>query len=246
MNTSIKKQTIELTQQSPNQEICGLFYTNFDTVNFYQCKNISINPHNTFEISNEDFIKVENMGDIKGIFHSHVNEDSEFSENDINLSNEIDLPIFCYSDLDKKYREYRPKDYKISLYPRQFIWGQNDCYSLIRDYYWNNFNILLDDFDRDEFFDKENPSVIIDNFQNQGFYEPENTIDIQEHDLIVYKSIKHAYPDHLEVFIGNSRVLSHLMNRLSSKEMIQEGIFKKRYKIFRYKDLSQKRNISFC
>lgn len=244
MKTSIKKQVIDFAERYPNQESCGLFYINFNTFSFYPCKNISQNPKETFEISTDDFLKVENIGTICGIFHSHINEDSEFSKNDKNCAEEADLPIFCYSLLDKKIKEFRPNSYKSNLYQREFIWGANDCYSIIRDYYWNNFQYLMDDFDRDDDFEQNNSSIILDNFQNQKFYIPENQIDIKEHDILLYKSVRFAYPHHFEIYIGNSKVLQHLKNRLSGKDMISEGFFKKRYKILRFQDFNLKRDTS--
>ncbi len=246
MKTSLKKQLVELTEKSPNQEICGLIYTNFDTVNYYSCENISKYPETNFEISSDDFIKVENIGDIVGVFHSHINETSEFSDQDIENSNAISIPYFCYSDFDKKFREYRPKEYKPKLIGRHFIRGQTDCFSLIRDYYWNNFEYLFDDFDRDEDFDNSNSSIIMDVYESQGFFIPENQVDIKEHDLIVSKSIKSAHPTHLEVFVGNSKTLQHLINRLSCKDYLREGLLKKTMKVLRFNRFGEKRYISFC
>lgn len=247
MNTIFKNNIIKLVEKNPNEEICGFFYINFDTYNFYQCNNISSGDKKTsFEISTDDFLKAQSMGNIVGIFHSHVGEDSNFSQIDKELSEEIELPIFCYSSFDKVFREYRPSGYKANLYQRPFIYGNYDCFGSVRDYYWNNFNILLDDFDRDNSYDKNNTPIILNQIEKQNFYKPENQIDIKEHDIIVYKSIKHAYPDHLETFIGNSRVYQHLTNRLSGKDLINEGFLKKRYCILRYKDLNLKRNESIC
>lgn len=245
MEINFKNSLIKICEES-NIEVCGFLYINFNTMNFYNCKNISINPQNTFEISQDDYLKVENMGTIVGIFHSHVDEDSDFSESDKHLAEEMNLPIFCYSKLDKKIQEYRPNDYRTNLYQREFVRGIYDCYSLVRDYYWNNFQYLLDDFDRSNNFENENSPIILENFEKQGFYIPENQIDIKEHDILLYKSIKCAYPHHFEIFIGNSRTLQHLKNRLSGKDIISEGLFKKLYKVVRFKDFSVKRNISFC
>lgn len=246
MITKIKNNLTKLTKENPDKEICGIFYVNYDTFNYFNCKNISTTPHNSFEIGAEDFIKAENSGDVVGVFHSHINETSEFSENDKNLAHQLGLPIFCYSEFDKKMREYRPDNYTCNLYQRQFIRGYYDCYSLIRDYYWNNFKFLLDDFDRDNDFEDGKTSIMQDNFALQGFYIPENQIDLKEHDLILYKSIQNPYPQHLEVFIGDSKVAQHLLNRLSGKDYIREGLLKKRTKILRFKDLTLKNNTSFA
>lgn len=246
MNLIVKNKAIELTRQTPNEEVCGLFYTNFNTINFYPCKNISISPTTNFEISLDDFFKVENLGDIVGIFHSHVNETSEFSNPDKSCAEENVLPIFCYSDFDGKFREFRPKSYKSNLYQRQFIRGQYDCFSVVRDHYWNTFEYLLDDFDRDDDFEKNNDSVVLKNYESQGLFFPENQTDIKEHDILLYKSMKYVYPHHLEVFVGNSRILKHLKNKLSGKEIIDGNLFSKKFRILRLKNPSVKRDISFC
>lgn len=245
MKNSIKQEAIKYAEMNPAQEICGLFYSNFKSFFFHPCKNISQNPENSFEISSDDFIKVENMGSIYGIFHSHINENSDFSENDKNCAEESVLPIFCYSLQDKKMQEYRPKDYKAQILQKEFICGINDCFSLVRDYYWNNFNYLVDDFDREENFEKTNSPLILENYSSQGFYIPDNQIDIKEHDVLLYKSIRSIYPHHFEIFIGDSRVIQHLKNRLSGKNIISEDFFGGKYKILRFKDFNSKRNTSF-
>lgn len=246
MKTSVKQQAIKFAEENPAQEVCGLFYTNFKTFYFYPCENKSKNPENTFEISTDDFLKAENLGTIYGIFHSHPNENSDFSQNDLDCAEEAGLPIFCYSLQDKKIQEFRPRDYKAQILQKEFICGVSDCFSLVRDYYWNNFNYLIDDFDREEEFEKSNSPLILENYEKQGFFFPENQIDIKEHDVLLYKSIRSVYPHHFEIFVGNSKTIQHLKNRLSGKSMISEEFFGGRYKILRFKDSSLKRNISFA
>lgn len=245
MKLSIKQQAIKFAEENSSQEVCGLFYTNFKTFYFYPCKNISKNIKDSFEISTDDFIKIENLGTIYGIFHSHINENSDFSENDKNCAEESILPIFCYSLQDKKIQEFRPEGYKAQILQKEFICGVSDCFSLVRDYYWNNFNYLIDDFDREEDFEKLNSPLILENYAKQGFFIPENQIDIKEHDILLFKSIRSVYPHHFEIFVGDSRVIQHLKNRLSGKNIISEDFFGGKYKILRFKDFNLKRNISF-
>lgn len=244
MRTDIKNIIVKLTQESPNQEICGLFYINFNEFYYYPCKNISLKPEHSFEISQEEFLRVESLGEIYGIFHSHINEDSTFSQMDKDLSEEIELPIFCYSEIDKIFREYRPSGYKAKILQNEFIRGFRDCFSIVRDYYWNNFEYLFDDFNRDDSFDKNNNNLILENFELQGFKELEIKTNIKPHDVILYKSMRHAYPHHFEIFIGDSKIIHHERKKLSTKEYISSDFFSPSYKVIRFEKFGNKKNES--
>lgn len=234
MNTQLKNQLIKLSQESPYKEICGIIYTTLTDVLYYPCNNISINPESSFEISPLAYFEVEKLGKIYALFHSHVNENSDFSEQDKICAEEMELPIFCYSDVDKKLQEYRPPNYKSDLLQRPFIWGVYDCYDIVRDYYWNNYGILMQNFDRDSSYMNFDTPIINENFTKLGFYTPENQIDIKIGDVILFKSFRRIYPHHFEIFVGNSKTLQHYMRKLSQIDFLKEGLLNKKNKIIRY------------
>lgn len=233
MNTKIKNQIIKLSEENPNEEICGFIYHTLSDVFIYPARNIADNREEFFLIDPKDFIKCEGLGQIIGIYHSHVNYPSVFSPDDIETSEEWILPMYVYSLQDKMFKEYRPKNYKVSLEGRPFIWGTYDCFSIVRDYFWQNFNIHISDYDRDETFNGSNKSIILDNFEKEDFHSVGDLSCFKKHDVLLYTS-RQFYPHHFSIFLGNSRVLEHCMHRLSEVSMVGGNRPMKLHSILRY------------
>lgn len=49
---------------------------------------------------------------------------------------------------------------------RKFVHGSTDCYSLVRDFYKNEFGIELTDYARAEFWWNKGQNLYMDNFRN--------------------------------------------------------------------------------
>jgi len=83
--------------KNPKEEVCGFLLFERKRTKLIPCENCAENKRVNFKISLEDFVKTKKRGEIFGIYHSHVEGGSEFSEKDIIHSREIMLPYFLYS-----------------------------------------------------------------------------------------------------------------------------------------------------
>jgi len=93
---------------------------------------------------------------------------SRVFRNDLNLANEMILPLYLYSIIEDQWNEFIPKDYILPLEGLPFIWGQFDCYEMIRIYLRQNCNVYIGDYPRDETFPDTGATIILDNFSKEG------------------------------------------------------------------------------
>lgn len=113
----------------------------------------------------------------------------------------------------KKYLEYTG---------RVFSFGVTDCYTIIRDFYKNEFGIRLRNYARyDKFWEDE--SLYTKFFRTEGFHlvEPD---DLQFGDVILI-ALGAKVACHAAVYLGESKILHHVQNRLSSIDRY-EGLWK--------------------
>jgi proteasome lid subunit RPN8/RPN11 len=200
--------------ESCDEEIGGFIYFEGSQVKIEKCENIALDKKNFFEVSADDYI-TNSRKDLYAIYHSHVDSDYNFSEQDLEISEESCLPICVYSKLDKKINFYIPSSYDYGDFQgRKYIWGFNDCYGLIRDFYKKEKNFLLPDYVRDESFRANNFDIIIEEI-NEFF---EKIDDFKFGDLFVFSQRGNA--KHLAIYYGDGKILHHPIGKLSTVEEI--------------------------
>ena len=98
--------------KNPEEEVCGFLLFERKRTKLVPCENCAKDRRVNFKISFEDFIKTRKRGEIFGIYHSHIEEDEEFSQKDIIHSREIMLPYFLYSIKSDRHNLLIPKTSK--------------------------------------------------------------------------------------------------------------------------------------
>ena len=185
MNTSLKQKVIEIAKTS-KKEVCGFFYATQFEVKIYECKNVSLNPEFEFEISTIDHLNCIKLGKIIGIYHSHPEGPSGFSEVDIDTAEESCLPFYMYDVKNDLWAEYIPSSYTVEIEGRPFYWGFDDCYGAARNYYRQKLGLYLKDYDRDYDFGATKSMAILENFEKEGFVKLNQNDDIRIHDALVF------------------------------------------------------------
>lgn len=95
---------------------------------------------------------------------------------------------------------------------RHFRFGITDCYTIVRDFYKNEFGITLRNYARyDKFWEDE--SLYLKFFKNEDFFLVED--ELQFGDLILV-ALGASVACHAAVYIGNGKILHHVQNRLST------------------------------
>lgn len=132
----------------------------------------------------------------------------------MNLHNVIYVTIGSTKDhsevfFPERYFENRP------LVGRPFLHGLFDCYTLVRDYYTRNFNLVMPtNLQRDWEWWNQGPNLYVEHANNYGF---ENVNDIEKHDLIVM-SLGSEVPNHGAIYIGDNKIMHHVAGRFSTIE----------------------------
>ena len=144
------------------------------------------------------------------------------------------LPWFIvgYPSLVWEYLE--PKGYIAPLVGREWTHGILDCYSIIRDWYKQERNIELPEFDRHDEWWKAGQNLYLDNILKVGF-NPIEQKDLQEGDVILM-TIGSSVPNHGALYLGNGVILHHIQNRLSTREVFGGYWLKNTTGYYRYEN----------
>lgn len=101
-----------------------------------------------------------------------------------------------------------------ALTGRQWSYGQNDCFSLLRDYY-KLLGIDVPDFPRPESLERTE-SLFLKYARAVGFDEvPFN--ERMPHDVIIMR-LGTKSPMHAAIYVGNNKILHQRMNSISALE----------------------------
>ena len=247
----IKEAVIDHAAKEYPNESCGLIVNK----EYIPCKNVAADPTGFFSISPIDIVKAESKGVIEAYVHSHPNGIAEPSEPDlVQMNKHNKIWIICgYTPNELiEVKLHKPTGYKLPLLGRSYYHGLQDCYTLIKDYYYRELDLVLNDYDRsDKWWESENTkSLYLDNFKKEGFLEVKDDT-INKHDVILFKLGKTFHINHAGIFlgdgilqsentnkvIGNSLFIHHPYNRLSIREIYGDVWSKRTAIVLRHKSL---------
>ena len=223
---------IHAQQQDPKESV-GLLLNIKGKERYFPCRNLAITAHQCFILDPEDYVKADNKGDIIAIIHSHPTTPATASEADKLSCEQSGLPWHIVNPKTKQWGFYEPTGYKAPLIGRPWVWGVTDCWSLVRDWYKEDKNIELKDYERpvtpQEFLEKP----LFEYYATgAGFIELKPDEKLQAGDVLLM-SIMYPTLNHVAIFLGDM-VLHHLADRLSCKEPYSEWLFKCTGKRYRY------------
>ena len=229
-----KATALEHARKDAPHESCGLVAVYKGKEKYYPCNNIAEDLGDQFIIDPDDWIDIEDKAEIIAVVHSHPNHPSTASDADLASCEYLDLPFYIVTPETENWSYYEPSGYKKGLIGREWVWGVQDCWSLIEDWYKEKRQINLKHWDRPkspkEF--SENP-LFESGLPLTGFIELENTIDLKEGDVLLMDTTKTGNLDHVALYLGNQTILQHCVKRLSCRQLYdQEHIdcTKKRYR----------------
>ena len=238
MNTKIASAIELMARDKPNEEICGFIYHTLDVVNFFPCENISSEKDREFEISSDDYISCTKKGKILAIYHSHI-ASSEYGANltpaDKELADIMELPIRVFSLSESRWGEYIPTEYKISLVGEPFLWGEKDCFGLVRTFLRQEKGIYINDYLRDDSFQSTDNNQIIENIEKEGYVDTGYTCLLKKHDVLLFNSGR-VNIQHMAIYMGNSRILHHPLHMLSNIEIMNQKWHDRLRHVLRHKN----------
>lgn len=237
MQAAIKDHAIE---QFP-RESCGVIVIHKGKEVYLPCRNIADSATEHFAIDPHDYIAAEEIGEIVGIVHSHPNVPARPSEADKVMCEASGLPWYIVnvqrSDAGNLHTSevfrFEPTGYKAPLIGRPFHHGVLDCYSLVKDWYAENYGVALPHFERRDNWWNNGQKLYLDNYERAGFEPIKGAIQFGD---VILMQIRSPTPNHAAVYIGDGQIVHHQAGRLSSRD-VYAGYFQDcTIKVIRYKD----------
>ncbi len=222
---SWKQDALVHTKEQDPKESCGLLIDIKGKEKYYPCKNLSNWANQCFIIDPVDYAKAEEIGKILAVIHSHPITQPIASQADMISCEDSKLPWHIVNPKTEQWGYYEPSGYKPSLIGRHWVWGVTDCWALVRDWYKEEKNIILRDWERpitpEEFI--ANPMFEKCAWRT-GFRQLRPEEKLQNGDLL-FMSIMTKGLNHVAIFLDGD-VLHHLADRISCKEPYNEWLLK--------------------
>lgn len=107
------------------------------------------------------------------------------------------------------------------LLGRVYITGKQDCGSLIKDFYQDNFDIELTDYARPDNWWQHGMNIYYDIFRDEGFQLMNITVDQMQIGDIMLMAFVSPFPDHAAIYVGQGKIIHHFYQKLSECEGIR-------------------------
>lgn len=178
-------------------------------------KNIADDPHNHFVISDREaacFVQGSLF-----MYHSHPNRPAALTVADHQCAERMRLPLMALSWPHGSMRSTGPIGVDVPLEGRPFIYGVFDCLSLVTAFYHKYMGIALPEGTRPKFgwWNTTDLDPFTWAAEVAGFKE----VDTLKYGDIIMLSVNGSkVPNHIEVYVGNNKVMSHRLFTLSRIE----------------------------
>ena len=223
---------VHAKEQDP-KESCGLLLQIKGKEKYFPCKNLSTYSQQCFIIDPIDYVKAEESGNILAVIHSHPVTPPIASQADKISCENSNLPWHIVNPKTEKWGYYEPSGYKPPLIGRPLVWGITDCWSLVRDCYKEEKNIILRDWNRPTTPEEFIADPMFEKCAwRTGFRQLRPEEKLQNGDLL-FMSIMATGLNHVAIFLDGD-VLHHLADRISCKEPYNEWLLKCTGKRYRY------------
>lgn len=214
---------------SSQDEVCGLI---LDGDRLFRCRNEHPEPGKHFRISDDDWLKAEEAGDVVAVFHSHPQNVPFLSGADRQMQEVTGLPwwLACAGRILK----FRPVPF---LLGRRFEHGVMDCYTLFRDAYYL-CGINLPNFERANGWWLRGENLYLKNMPLNGFHQV-SPGEAQPGDVIIRQPFPGADPCHAMILLDDNMVLHHdHVGHLSRRETLRPAYVKQMHSIWRHEQCS--------
>lgn len=202
--------------------------------------NIANDPENYFEVELGDL-----HNQLKYLIHSHTFRDGDNALKfeghmvDPRMPSKMDMQLQLLLDIEFGILSCNGREVSdILWYPdlnhpilnNEYISGIHDCYSIIRRWYYQNKNIILDEHPRDFLWWNDNPDIYLNCFKYG--WEEINVNDMDIGDMLIFRIGR--YESHGGLYIGDGKFIHHMNRQLSRTENLS-GWMKRLSRVVRYK-----------
>ena len=216
ISETVKARFVEQAKAEYPKEACGLVIIKNGKQFYCAAKNLA-NGSDNFILDPIDYEKADTAGEIVAVIHSHPNMSAKPSQADLVACEASGLPWFICGIPSEQWEYIEPSGYIAPLVGRQWSHGVLDCYAIIRDWYAQEKNISLLDFERSDEWWKMGGNLYLDNFEKAGFKR------IALEDLscgdVILMTVNSTVPNHGAIYLGDNMILHHVHGRLSTRDI---------------------------
>lgn len=220
IDTPMRAKIYEHAMQAAPRECCGLLILPWerDGLEYWACRNVFPGGQDRFQIDPEDWVNVEEQGQVVGVLHSHPNASANPSMADRVGCERSGLPWVVVGLPSGVMKEVLPTGWQAPYTGREFSHGVLDCYTLIQDWYLRepDLAIELPDFDREDDWWTRGDDLYMKHLAEAGFYLVQGAL--QRHDVVLMR-IRAQQANHGAIYQGNGVLLHHLVGRLSCTDV---------------------------
>lgn len=216
LSETVKAKFVEQAKAECPREACGLVIIKNGKQVYCPAKNLAKGSDN-FILDPLDYEKADTAGEIVAVIHSHPNISAKPSQADLVACEGSGLPWFICGIPSEQWEYIEPSGYIAPLVGRQWSHGVLDCYAIIRDWYAQEKNISLLDFERSDEWWKMGGNLYLDNFEKAGF----KRITLEELSCgdVILMTVNSTVPNHGAIYLGDNMILHHVHGRLSTRDI---------------------------
>ncbi len=218
--TEFKQAAMVHAKQVVPQESCGFVVIRNGKDIYVPSENIALDPENHFEISPEANLKADSLGEIVGVVHSHPFQRPEPSIHDRAACEKSQLVWWILNPTTEEWSVIEPCGEKIPLFGRPYSHGVLDCYSFAIDYYKEVYDIVLNDYPREEEWWLKGQNLYTQYFEQEGFVSIPFK-DAKPGDAFLL-TINSTVANHGAVYVGGNEIAHHLYGRISSRDVLNK------------------------
>jgi proteasome lid subunit RPN8/RPN11 len=217
INDAIRAAALAHAQQDDPREACGLVLVIRGRQVYRPCRNISEDPGERFTIDRNDYRLAEDDGEVLAVVHSHPVTPPDPSPEDRAACEASGLPWLICNPKTGAWAELEPCGYKAPLVGRGWVWGVQDCWTLVRDWYAEQ-GTTLPDWPRPAQASDFEAAPMFEGLWEEAGFQRINPADMREGDAVLM-AIGNTRLNHVGVYVGNQLLLHHLRGRLSSRDL---------------------------
>lgn len=136
------------------KEACGLVIKKGRKTLALRCDNSAEDPCRDFRISEFEYARCADEGEVVGVWHTHPTGSSQPSSVDRIQCDASELPWYILGVARDsrgviefgKVTVLQPSDEVLPYAGRVYLYGVHDCYTLVQDYYQREYGIVLKDY----------------------------------------------------------------------------------------------------
>lgn len=191
------------------RECCGLVVRVGSKEQYVPCRNAAATPSEHFRMHPHDSQAAEDLGEVVALVHSHPDESPEPSQGDRAACEESAMPWLIVEVRDGVVNPnpylLMPCGWKAPLLGRMFYHGVLDCMSIVRDFYAREFNIEIENPEREDDWWNHGQNLYMENYKAAGFELLPDGAELQFGDVILM-AIRSPVVNHAGVFLGTGKI----------------------------------------